>query len=110
MADPKLRSQVANAMIAVLPPIPDGICISDIATDMVDVILSTAAELAPQSKRPSGAQGWCAGPGVEAEINAAWQHREEARRYLRAESHNSNLRKVVKMTGKNSVGFVRLPC
>ena len=34
-------------------------------------------------------------------MNAAWQQREEARRHLRTESHNSNLRKAVKMTGKS---------
>ena len=34
-------------------------------------------------------------------MNEAWQQREEARRYLRVEPHNSNLRKVVKMAGKN---------
>ena len=62
----------------VLPPIPDGTCISDIATDMADVMLTAAAELVPRSKRPRGAQGWCAGPDVEAEMNAAWQQREEA--------------------------------
>ena len=67
---------------------------------MADVMLSTAAELVPRSKRPRGAQGGCAGPGVEAEMNAAWQQREEARRHLRAEPHNSNLRKAVKMAGK----------
>ena len=71
MTDPNLRFQVANAMVDPLPPIPDGTCISDIATDMAEVMLSTAADLVPRSKRPSGAQGWCAGPGVEAEITAA---------------------------------------
>ena len=74
-----------------LPRIPEGTCISDISTDMADVILSTAAEKIPRSKRPRRVQGWCAGPGVEAEINAAWQEREEARRHPRAEPHNSNL-------------------
>ena len=64
---------------------------------MADVMLSTTDELAPRSKRPRGAQGWCAGPGVEAEMNVAWQQREEARRHLRPEPHNINLRKVVKM-------------
>ena len=34
-------------------------------------------------------------------MTAEWQQREDARRYLRAEPHNSNLRKVVKMAGKN---------
>ena len=97
MTEPNLRCLVANAMVAALPP---GTCISDIATDMTDVMLSTAAELVPRSKRPRGAQGWCAGPGAEAEMNAAWQHRE-VRRHLRAETHNSNLRKAVKMAGKN---------
>ena len=102
MTDPNLRCQVANAMIDALPPIPDGTCISDIATDMANnVMLSAAAELVPRSKRPRGAQGWCSGPGGEAEMNAAWQHREEARRHLRAEPHKSNLRKVVKMGRKN---------
>ena len=88
-------------MVYALPPIPDGTCISDIATDMDDVMLSTAADLVPRSKRPRGAQGWCASPGEEAEMNAAWQQREEARRHLQAEPHNSNLRKPVKMAGKN---------
>ena len=101
MTDPNLRCQVANAMVDALPPIPDGICIGDIAIDMADVMLSTAAELVPRSKRPRGAQGWCAGPGVEAEMNAALQQREDARRHLRAEPHSSNLRKVVNMAGKN---------
>ena len=79
-------------MIAALPPIPDDTCISDIATDMADVMLSTAAaELAPLPKRPRGVQSWCAGPGVDAEMNAAWQQREETRRCLRAEPYNSNL-------------------
>ena len=101
MTDPNLRCQVANAMVDALPPILDGTCISDIATDMADVMLSTAAELVPRSKPPRGAQGWCAGPGLETEMNAAWQHKEEARRHLRAESHSSNLRKAVKMAGKS---------
>ena len=87
-------------MVDALPPIPDSTCISDIATDLADVMLSTAAELVPRSKRPRGAQGRCAGPGVEVEMNAAWQQREEARRHLRAEPHGSNLRKAVKMAGK----------
>ena len=100
MTDPNLRCQVANAMVEALPPIPDGTCISDIATDMADIMLSSAVELVPRSKRPRGAQGWCAGPGVEAEMNAAWQEREEAKRHLRAEPHNSNLRKAVEMAGK----------
>ena len=38
---------------------------------------------------------------MESETSAAWQQREEARRDLRAEHHNSNLRKAVKMAGKN---------
>ena len=41
------------------------------------------------------------GPGVEAEMNVAWQQREDTRRHLRAEHLNSNLRKVVKMAEKN---------
>ena len=100
MTDPNLRCQVANAMVDALPPILGGTCISDIATDIADVMFSTPAELVPRSKRPRGAQGWCVGPGVEAEMNAAWQQREEARWHLRAEPHNGNLRKAVKMAGK----------
>ena len=101
MADPNLQCQVANAILAGLPLIPDGTCISDITTDMADVMHSTAAKLAPRSKCPRRAQDWCAWPGMEAEMNAAWQQREEAGRHLRAEPHNSNLRKAVKMAGKN---------
>ena len=71
MTDPNLRCQAANAMVDAQPPFPDGTCISDIATDMADVMLSTAAELVPRSKRPRGARGWSAGPGVEAEMNTA---------------------------------------
>ena len=101
MTDLNLRCQVVNATADALPPIPDGTCISDIATDMADVMLSVAAELVPRSKRPRGAQGWCAGPGVKAEMNAAWQQREEARRHLRAKPHHSNLRRAVKMAWEN---------
>ena len=42
MTDPNLRCQVANAVVDALPPIPDDTCINDIATDMADVMLSTA--------------------------------------------------------------------
>ena len=91
MADPDLRRQVASATSAALPPIPNGTCISDIAADTADVMLSIAPELAPRSKRPRGAQSWCA-DGVQAEMNAAWQQREEARGSLRADLNNSILR------------------
>ena len=40
MTDPKLRFQVANAMVDALPPTLDGTCISNIAIDMADVMLS----------------------------------------------------------------------
>ena len=50
--------------------IPDGTCISIIALDMADIIL-TATKLAPRSKRPRGAQSWFVGPGMEAEMNVA---------------------------------------
>ena len=91
MTDPNLQCQVSNAIVAAFPPILDGTCIIDIATVIADVMLSTAAELVPRSKRPHGAQGSCVGPGVEAEMNVAWQKRKEARTHLRAERHNSNL-------------------
>ena len=60
-------------MVDPLSPIRDGTCISDIATDMADVMLSTAAGLAPRSERSRGAQSWIPGPDVEAKMNAAWQ-------------------------------------
>ena len=39
MADPILRCQVPNAMVAALPLIPDSTCISGVATDMPNVML-----------------------------------------------------------------------
>ena len=101
LTDPNHRCQVVNAMIAALPSTPDGICVCDNTTDMVEVMLSTAAELAPLPNHSREAQGWCTGPGVEAEMDAAWQQREEARSRLRAKPHNNNHRKTVKMPGKN---------
>ena len=38
---------------------------------------------------------------VAAEMNAAWQQKEKARRHLRAEPHNSNLRMAMKTASKN---------
>ena len=101
MADPNLRRHVANATSAELPPIPNGTCIGDIAADMADIMLSIAADLAPRPKHPRGPQGWCADPGVQTEMNAAWQQREEARRSLRADPNNGILRKAVKTADKN---------
>ena len=49
-----LRCQVAKAIVAALPPIPDGTWISDIATDMANVMLSTAAEQDLRSKWTTG--------------------------------------------------------
>ena len=100
MTDPNFRCRVAHAMVGAQPSISDGTCIGDIATD-IPALCFPLAKLVPRSKHPRGAQGWCAGPGVEAEMNAAWQQREEAKGHLRAEPHNSNLRKTVKMAGKN---------
>ena len=62
MTEPNLRFQASNAMVDALPPILDGTCISDIATDMAEVMLPTAADLVPLSERPRGVQGRCAGP------------------------------------------------
>ena len=72
MADPDLRRQVASATSAALLPVPNDTCISDTAADMADVKLSIAAKVVPRCKRPRGAQGWCADPGVQTEMNAAW--------------------------------------
>ena len=101
MADPDLRRQVASATSTALPPIPNGTCISDIAVDTTDVMLPITTELAPRSKRPRGAQGWCADPDVQAKMNAAWEQREKAKRSLRADPNNGILRKAVKVAGKN---------
>ena len=54
MADPDLRHQVASAMSAALSSILNGNCISDIATDMADVMLSVSAETTPRSRHPRG--------------------------------------------------------
>ena len=70
-------------MAVILPPVLNDTCISDIATDMTDVMRSTAAELAPRSKRPRAAQGRCEGPGVEAEMN---EDKEKRRRDIYAQN------------------------
>ena len=49
MTDPNGRCQVPNAASATVPLIPDNSCISDIAIDMADAMLPTAAELIPHS-------------------------------------------------------------
>ena len=99
MTDPNLRCVVAN--VATLPPILDGNRISNIVTDIADIMLSTETDLTRRFNCPRNSQGWCAGPGVEAEMTAAWQQRDETKRRLRAEPHNSYLRKGGKMAGKN---------
>ena len=101
MANPNLGCQFANAMVAAVPSIHDGTCISDVTIDTADVMFSTVVKLAPCSMRLRGAQDWCPGPGVEDEMNEAWQQREEARRRVRVESYNNNLQNDVKMTGAN---------
>ena len=42
---------------------------------------------------------------MEAEIYAAWQQREEMKRHLRADFSNADLRKAVKMAGRNLWNF-----
>ena len=77
------------------------VCISDIAADVADFMLSISAEIAPRSKCPRGPQGWCAGRGVPADMNKAWQQREEARKSLWASPNSDLLRKAIKTAGKN---------
>ena len=73
---------------------------------MAVVKLPTATKLAPRSKRPCAVQGWCAGPGAKAEVNAVWQQGDEMKRCPGAEPNNSKLRKAVKMDG---FGFRKVP-
>ena len=108
--DPNRRCQVPNTMRATLPLILNDTCISDIATKMADVMLPTAVELAPRSKRPRGAQGWRAGPGGEVEKDEAWKQRKGVRRRLRADPHSRNIRKPWRLLARIFVRFVRLPC
>ena len=68
---------------------------------MADVMLSIAAELAPRSKRPRGAQGWCADPGVQADMKEASQQRDKAKRSLCVYPNNGIPRKAVKTAGRN---------
>ena len=113
MANPNLRCQVANAVFATVPLIHNHTCISDVAIDLADVMFSTVAKLAPCSMCLRGAKGLCVGPGVEAEMNEVWQQREKARRCLRVEPHNSNLKKNVKICKTAALrlfgAFVRRP-
>ena len=110
MADPNFRCQVTNAMVAALPPIPDVTCISNIAPDMADAMLSTATDLAPRSTHPREAQGHFAGPGVEDEMNAAWQHKrgdeKTPSRRTPIEQRLKGREDVWKTFGR----FARLPC
>ena len=59
MANPNLRCQFANAMVAAVPSIHVDTCISDVTIDLADVMFSTVVKLAPCSMRLRGAQGWC---------------------------------------------------
>ena len=101
MTDPNRRCQLPNATSATVPLIPEDTCISGIVIDMADVMLPTAAEPVPHSKRPRGVQGWCVGPDVEADMDVTWQQRKGARKCLRAGLHINNLGKAVNMAGKN---------
>ena len=98
MTDPNLRCQVANAMIDALPPIPDGTCISDIATDMADVMLSTAAELGRALSAHAEHRVDARGPVWNERSIATERGGEETptRKTLQQQPT-----KVVKMTGKN---------
>ena len=59
LPEPSMPGCERNDCHTIIPPVPDdSTCISNICTDMPDVMLSTAAELAPRSKHPRGAQGW----------------------------------------------------
>ena len=88
-------------MSVALSRIPNGTCISDIGAARADLMLSVSAEISLCSKRPRRPQGWCADPGAQAYMNAAWQQREEARKSLRESPNNDLLRNAVKKAGKN---------
>ena len=60
--------------------------------NMADVMRSTGAEMSPCPKRPRGAQDYCAGLGVGADMGAACQPREEARRRGGAYAQNPTTR------------------
>ena len=61
MADSNFRCQVANAVLAALPSTPDNTCVRNIATEMADVMFSTAANwhraLSARAEHRAGAQG-----------------------------------------------------
>lgn len=69
MFDPGLRCQLASATSVALPFILNGSYISDVAADMADVMLSILAGPVSRSRCSRGPQCWCAGPGVQADMN-----------------------------------------
>ena len=99
MTDPNLRCQVANAMahrhqspmafesVTSAPTLP---------TPRFSLCANWYRTLSARTEHRVGGRG----PVWKLRMKAAWKQREGAGRHLRAEPHNSNLRKAVKMAGK----------
>ena len=88
MANPELR----GAFIERFAPLPLGTDVDGMVSTFADAILSIAENIAPRAKRRQGPNWWCASKEKKAETLAAGQKREAARKLMRTDPSNSNLR------------------
>jgi len=72
--------------------------ISHIAANMADITFSISAEITPRPERSHGRQGWHAALRMQADMNAIWQQRDEAKKSLCGNSNSGILVHNVEMT------------
>ena len=103
MADPHLRMNLQNAIAANLASPTPGTnagSVDDMASLLTETILSNAADIAPPIRRKQVPRGWCATEETRAELNARWQDRKDARKWVRSAPNDRGLQQTLKATIK----------
>ena len=68
--------------------------VDDMTSLLTEALLSNAADIAPPIRRKQIRRGWCATEETKAELNARWQDREDARKWV--QPNNRGLRRALK--------------
>lgn len=79
MADLKLQEGVLWVVLEKLGSLNTGVTGTCMAANLVEILLSTAVDVAPREECQRGRQGWCARVEAQKKIGHDWVARERAR-------------------------------
>ena len=103
MADPHLRMNLPNAVEAKLAsstPDTNAGSVDHMVSLLTETLMSNAADIVPPIRRKQVPRGSCGTEAVKSKLNARWQDREDARKWVRSAPNDRGLLRALKATTK----------